>query len=144
MVIEPGILAPTFIILYTIMFYKAYQITKKSKTAAKRNKAAENQLKMEMKLAIMGAILSTIYVEMCVSYVLYALNWTALWIVCMSYYGSDLFAACNPYLLIIFSPRLRGYFVEFCTCGKVSHQKIHPTTNRCRIKEKPPRIRPAK
>ena len=87
-------------------------------------------MKTEFKLAIIGVILTSIYVEMCVSYVFFALGYTGVWLDCMFYYGSDLFTASNPYLLLIFSTRLRGYFVQFCTCGKVSHTRIAPATTR--------------
>ena len=125
MILEPGILAPLFILLYAYMFFRLWKHGKKDKA---KNKNEENQLKAEVKLTIIGFILSFCYVEMYISYIFYAAGYYHLIIDCMFNYGSDLFSGSNPYMLLGFSKLFRGYFIEFCTCRKIN-VKVKPITN---------------
>ena len=60
-------------------------------------------MKVEMKLAVMGVILSTIYVAMVSTYIFWFFNYSSLILDFVFLFGSDLFSASNPYLLLLFS-----------------------------------------
>ena len=61
------------------------------------------------------------------------LDYDYVWQTYAFYWGSDLFSVNNPYLLLLFSKKLRGYFLSMITCGRVQ-QTIGQTTVKLSLK----------
>ena len=107
----------------------------------RKSKKYKQEMKAEIKLAISGVIFSTLYVSIVLCYIMWSLGST--WIIWdfVFLFAADLFSASNPYLLLLFSSlcplkmlsktvqnllfsaKLRKYFVRVVTCGKVGHLK---------------------
>jgi hypothetical protein len=106
-----GLLSPSFIIFYVLIFYNA----KKNSSKAQK-KQQSNSANVEMRLAIMGCILTSLYLIMCGSYVcilIFGTNDIFSWVFGIA---SDLLSVSNPYLLLLFSSTVRAQFVAFLTC----------------------------
>ena len=75
---------------------------------------------VEIRLAIIGLIICGLYALMCTVYVcwFFGVYWRGLSYVYL--YSAALFAASNPYLLLVFSTKCRRTFLHFCTCGKMT------------------------
>jgi hypothetical protein len=79
---------------------------------------------MELKLAIVGAIISVSYLTSAVFLFLYTMGSTDKLSVDpeqmmnLYYISFDIFTMCNPYLLLFLSSTVRGEFVSFLTCNR--------------------------
>jgi hypothetical protein len=105
-------LAPVFVVLYILILLAARKNGKK--TTDKKH-----DTKMELRLTIMGLIITVIYIFICILYVcilVFGINDIFSW--CFAIAG-DLLSVSNPYLLFAFSSAVRKQFYMFLFCGKV-------------------------
>ena len=103
---EIGIVAPAFIIIYVSMFLKVSHIVFLFTTPnwqARSMPGLSKELRIDMRLAIMGAVLSTIYVLLVVVGVLWFFGLQGYLLVFFYLSATDLFTTSNAWLLLYFS-----------------------------------------
>ena len=74
-------------------------------------------MSVETKLAALGVINVSLYTVLNAMYVLWYIGYNNVWQYHILDIFADLLCLNNPYLLLLFSGQLRGYFVQMITCG---------------------------
>ena len=75
-------------------------------------------MSVEAKLAALGVVDVSFYTVLNVTYILWYFDYNEEWQYHIFAIFANLLCLRNPYLLLLSSGTLRGYFVEMITCGR--------------------------